>query len=232
MASKTAAFVVMAGESGVGKTLTVERIKEGGPGLENHLTQATVGPDFALIQFSFGTGHEYRVCFIDVPGSMSGLNLVPAYLRRCNGVIAMYDVNVPRTFEALRTEWLPKIEASLLTEVPLLVLANKIDLWSESDEALRRRLDRDRRLLEQRHAAWTHLRLHGVVASSAREWRFLEQAAPVDRFVQETLVQCAKLAHDTESVKRIQLLQRDCDLSAGDGTKGASSSSSSSCCRD
>lgn len=208
--ARAAATILIIGDPGVGKTLLSKRVLNGSA-LDDFQTEVTIDPDFVAVTYDFGTDRKYTVNFVDVPGGVRARSLVASYYRGVDAIIAVYDVTAPRTFDSLRDEWLPAAGDMVGKDnTPLLVIANKIDLWKRDAQTLTNFIDS--------HTRDINLRLHdrlmlkeNIVPASALVWRFPDRETPIDNFVYEVLTRKAEAAGDMETSGRIALFTRDFD---------------------
>jgi small GTP-binding protein len=202
--------ILIIGNTNVGKTLLLERIVKGND-LDRFQTQVTIGVEFAELTYDFGTGRTYKVQFIDVPGGQTARTMVSSYYRGVDGIIAVYDVNEAKTFDALCGEWLPTAGEMVGKEnTPALVIANKKDLWVKGEKKLTQCIETQTRDL--------NLSLHdrlmldaNITIASALVWKFPDRETPVDSFVWRLIKRKAETNGDSESGGRISLFSRDVD---------------------
>jgi small GTP-binding protein len=140
--------ICVAGDSGVGKTSLLKRFCK--PSEEFGSTQSTIGVDFRVFRCSLG-GYAVDVQLWDTAGQERFQALTGNYFRAANGIICAFDVTRPETLESIE-RWAAIYYQQLEREgkspndpacTPcVLVLANKIDLMSETssgEEQLKQR---------------------------------------------------------------------------------------------
>jgi small GTP-binding protein len=197
--------ILLLGNSGVGKTLICRCIANGGS-LEQFQTEVTIQPEMIFVKYDFGDGGEYNVRYIDPPGSPQARELVRSYYRGADGILAVYDINDHKTFASLVDDWLPTAGQFVSSaNVPVLVLANKRDLFRGDDKKLARLLATQERSLNTGFP--DRLAFVDLVRTSARQWAFPGIVNPLDALVQ-TLIE-RKAAAAPVDAGRIQLFKRD-----------------------
>jgi small GTP-binding protein len=115
--------VVMAGESGVGKTNLVRRwIDDKFDSAQN----PTIGVDFRVKTLT--VDHKVvKLQIWDTGGSERFHSLSPAYYRQALGVLLVYDITVASSFDRL-DEWLSEIRQHSPADVIVVLIGNKTDL--------------------------------------------------------------------------------------------------------
>jgi small GTP-binding protein len=99
--------VVLAGESGVGKTTLVGRIcSDKEPGGEIH--KAIVEISSTRLS-SHATGRRYKVRFWDLTGSKEYRQYVTAYYGNANMGLLVFDVSSRDSFDAIKVRWAPDV---------------------------------------------------------------------------------------------------------------------------
>jgi small GTP-binding protein len=214
--------ILLLGNSGVGKTLISKCIANDGP-LEDYRTEVTISPEMIFVTYDLGGHRTYRMRYIDPPGAPSARELVKSYYRGIDGIIAVYDVNEPATFASLCDDWLPVAGETVGKDgVPVLVLANKMDLCAE--KKLQRLLATHERDLNTGFP--DRLAFVDLAATSARLWSFPGRTTPLDNFVQMLIEKKTPLGEDGSDASRISLFFRD----VGEGTRSTNNNSDCGSC--
>ncbi len=123
--------VVMIGAGGSGKTALVNRF----------LTQkfseqyiVTIGSQFAVktVSVKDGRGNDVVVKLLvwDLAGQERFDFIRSSYYKGAKGALLVYDVTRKSTFLEL-PKWIEETEAALGTRIPIILLANKVDLVNE-----------------------------------------------------------------------------------------------------
>jgi small GTP-binding protein len=120
--------LLIIGDSTVGKTSLLFRYTEDKFSAQ-HL--ATVGIDFFTKDEVFN-GKVVRIKVWDTAGQERYKSLTGAFFKNAQGIILVYDVNNPETFDNLKY-WLQSINLNLgdKTEIKKIIMGNKIDLPRE-----------------------------------------------------------------------------------------------------
>ena len=117
---------MLLGDTGVGKSSLMFRFTEGE--FKSSLI-GTAGVDYKMKNIEFG-GKSVKIQIWDTAGQERYRTLTKAYYRGAAGVILVYDVTDPVSFENLEY-WLKKIKKHGDENVEILLLGNKIDLINE-----------------------------------------------------------------------------------------------------
>ncbi len=125
--------IVLLGDGAVGKTSLRKRYL--GEGFETDYL-STMGADFALYDTIVNETH-IRWQIWDLAGQPVFKDVVKAYYTKVFGGILVYDVTRRQTFENVE-KWLDDIRNNSKRDkdVPVVLLANKIDLREEGTEAV------------------------------------------------------------------------------------------------
>lgn len=116
--------VVIAGDGNVGKTSLIRRYCEG---KFDESRIMTLGVDFQTKIVSVG-GKLIKLSIWDVAGQDRFVSFRDTFYRGAHAAALVYDVTSPATFFNL-THWHDEIQ-SVVPNVPVVVIGNKIDLYS------------------------------------------------------------------------------------------------------
>ena len=120
--------VIIAGDSGVGKTAAVSRFVDG-RFVTN--TKSTIGVDFSLknVNISLDSQKEAQIALQiwDVAGESRFRSILPYYIAGTQGLILAFDGTVGSTLERLN-EWLEVIGLYLSEKIPMILISTKNDL--------------------------------------------------------------------------------------------------------
>ena len=120
--------VVILGHFGVGKTSLIRRF------VTNQFSdkyKVTIGVHISKKVVTLSAEESISMILWDLEGTDSLDQIRDAYLLGTHGVIFVFDVSRPSTFQQLNKDL--KIVASKLPDRPLMVVGNKKDLVSEED---------------------------------------------------------------------------------------------------
>ncbi len=125
--------VVLIGDAAVGKTSIRQRYL--GKGFQReHL--ATLGADFAAITKTIDN-HEIKFQIWDLAGQPMFKNVRPRFFKGCFGALAVFDITRKDTFQNL-SSWMEELyQFSGRGVVPIIILANKVDLEDEREVTLK-----------------------------------------------------------------------------------------------
>ena len=119
--------IVVGGESNVGKTSLVHRLRHGSFPLVD--LRRTIGVDFTIrdleIAASDGNRKKVRLHLWDFGGEKRFRELFPKYSEGANGIILAFDITKQETLEKL-TEWRSILDIG--PHIPLFLVATKGDL--------------------------------------------------------------------------------------------------------
>ncbi|KAH0792959.1 Ras-related protein Rab-13 [Histomonas meleagridis] len=124
--------IVLIGDSSVGKTSILIRWAHGK--FEN--TVQTIGVDFRN-KVVERNGIKYKAQIWDTAGQEKFKSITKSYFQKAQGIILAYDVTSISSFEHIPT-WIESIKESCSTQVPIIIIGNKIDLEEKvnRDDAL------------------------------------------------------------------------------------------------
>ncbi len=121
--------VLMLGEGTVGKTTFKNRFLSGK--FTSGYT-ATIGADFASHKMEFD-GHQVIMSIWDMAGQKTQATLRKSFYTGANGALLLYDVTKKQTYDYIEEEWLKQLEDVLKQKIPVLLIANKVDLEDERE---------------------------------------------------------------------------------------------------
>jgi len=100
-------FVLLCGDSGVGKTTFAHHFRQGAAYDEVTVPHAaTIGQDFVYAEYHLAACNAFvKINFVDLPGAMSSDNIIPIFFRRAEVMLFVYDMTYRPSFESLRTRW-------------------------------------------------------------------------------------------------------------------------------
>ncbi|KAL7669697.1 hypothetical protein ACOME3_010343 [Neoechinorhynchus agilis] len=120
--------IIFLGDSSVGKTSLIKTIC--GDDF-SQFSKATLGVDFFAKQMVFD-GQQITIHLWDTAGQERFRCLSRSYYRRADGVVLVYDVTNDKSFKSTRF-WIEEIQGALEIIVPVVLVANKLDLRIKSD---------------------------------------------------------------------------------------------------
>ena len=118
--------IVVLGSSGVGKTAIIHRYCNG---VFNNDTLTTIGAGFYSHSLALENS-DVNLLIWDTAGEERFRSVAPSLLRGANGLILVYDVCDPKTFEELPIFYqmfLDIVAVDFSTELPIILLGNKYD---------------------------------------------------------------------------------------------------------
>lgn len=116
--------IALLGSSGVGKSLLIKRYVDSDyPYL---LVRATIGVDQHSVPLQIGN-QLVVLRLVDPAGQERFDSIAPALFRGSHGAFLIYDVNEPRSFEAL-PKYMEFVQTSCGENVKTMLIGNKIDL--------------------------------------------------------------------------------------------------------
>ncbi|CAG7838646.1 unnamed protein product [Allacma fusca] len=117
---------VLIGDSGTGKTSLLQQYARGVFLPDN---SSTIGCDLFFKKEEVG-GKIITLSIWDTSGQEKYDAITPNYLRKTDGIFCVYDVTNPRSLDNLH-KWLKLAHEYAPTEVPMILVGNKIDLSEE-----------------------------------------------------------------------------------------------------
>ena len=118
--------IVVAGNSGVGKTNLVARYTEDA---FDESYRTTIGLDFKFKEAVVG-GENCRIQIWDTAGQEKLKAVAASYYKNSNGIAVIFDVSNRESFEKVDF-WLEEARNNILPTVPILLIGNKNDLIDE-----------------------------------------------------------------------------------------------------
>jgi len=136
--------LVLLGDSAVGKSSLLIRFSDD-EFSETHIT--TIGVDFRLRNVHVD-GKNVQLQIWDTAGQEKFRTIGPSYYRNADGVIFVYDVTEPASFEHMQ-EWLNDVSRYMEKDPVKLLVGNKADLAPQRQvsEDLAQRFADDNRML-------------------------------------------------------------------------------------
>ena len=126
--------ISLLGNGGVGKT-SIKRVFTGQPMQRNY--SATIGSEFVIKDYNYKTTYgetaRLRYLIYDLAGQPRFTSVRRNYIMGSNAGIFVYDVSNRTSLDTL-TNWLMEFKSVIRQNVPLVLVANKIDL-RESNSA-------------------------------------------------------------------------------------------------
>ncbi len=125
--------VVFIGNSDVGKTTLVHRIRANAMALDK--ISNTVGAEFSTATFE-GARSNNKINFQlwDTAGQERFRSLVPLYFRYADLFLLVFDISDISSFEAI-DDWIQLVRVSNRGNVPMILVGNKSDIRKSSPES-------------------------------------------------------------------------------------------------
>jgi len=120
--------IVVLGHFGVGKTSLIRRFVEDSFS-DNY--KVSIGVHITKKVVEVSTEEEVSLILWDLEGTDDLTTIRDAYLLGTHGVVFVFDVTRPSTFQALNADL--DIVRSKISKTPLLVVGNKVDLVLKED---------------------------------------------------------------------------------------------------
>ena len=127
MSEEKAHSVVLAGESGVGKTYIYSQFFN----YKFDETANTITSKFSTKTLDFPDGKSIAFDIWDTPGPAKYRLLVNINLHKADAVILVYDVTNKTSFDELKNYWQGEIQKIENKNVVIAVAANKSDLYEK-----------------------------------------------------------------------------------------------------
>eukprot|EP01017_Pseudomicrothorax_dubius_P041636 TRINITY_DN6678_c0_g1_i5.p1 TRINITY_DN6678_c0_g1~~TRINITY_DN6678_c0_g1_i5.p1 ORF type:complete len:205 (+),score=57.40 TRINITY_DN6678_c0_g1_i5:266-880(+) len=115
--------LVIIGDSGVGKSSLLLRYADDTFN-DNYLT--TIGVDFRFKSIQID-GKNAKLQIWDTAGQERFRTLTNAYYRGADGIIVVYDITSPLTFENIDKYWMKEIQTYADKDVDIILIGNKCD---------------------------------------------------------------------------------------------------------
>eukprot|EP00879_Flechtneria_rotunda_P003109 GHRR01003330.1.p1 GENE.GHRR01003330.1~~GHRR01003330.1.p1 ORF type:complete len:205 (+),score=51.42 GHRR01003330.1:70-684(+) len=120
--------VLLVGDSAVGKSCLLMRFTAD---RFDDVTTSTIGVDFRVKYLTLN-GKRVKLAVWDTAGQERFRTLTSSYYRGAQGIIFVYDVTRPESFENLERIWMKEVDIySNIEDSVKMVVANKVDLESE-----------------------------------------------------------------------------------------------------
>ena len=134
--------ILLLGDWSVGKTCFLMRYTEN-TFTEIHLS--TIGIDYKLKNLTLDNGDVIKVQIWDTAGQERYKSITKSYIKGANGLILMYDVTNPKSFEGIQN-WVKQIKDQAPSKMCVSLVANKIDseerkVTTEEGEKLSKAID-------------------------------------------------------------------------------------------
>ncbi|MHA2225463.1 MAG: Rab family GTPase [Candidatus Hodarchaeales archaeon] len=174
--------IVLIGDGAVGKTSIRRRYM--GEGFNADFL-ATMGADFAHHRIKIDEDTEVEWQIWDLAGQPAFRSVMKAYFNGSMGALAVYDVTQPRTLEGIDS-WVQEaqIYSKTFTELPVVIIGNKIDLRSEVPQYTKT--------------------IHGFTKAKSLNAEFIETSAKTGENIDEAF---NKLAHRIMGVAKERLVK-------------------------
>ncbi|KAJ3425996.1 ras-related protein rab-32 [Anaeramoeba flamelloides] len=128
------AKVIVVGDLGTGKTSIIQRYVNG---LFSRKYKTTIGVDFASKILEYDEKTTVNIQLWDIGGQEMYRNMTRVYYKSTVGGIVVYDLTKEPTFDAV-LKWKEDIDSKVRTNkgepIPVVLVANKIDLIDEEQE--------------------------------------------------------------------------------------------------
>eukprot|EP01121_Diplochlamys_sp_Union-15-3_P001377 TRINITY_DN1119_c0_g1_i1.p1 TRINITY_DN1119_c0_g1~~TRINITY_DN1119_c0_g1_i1.p1 ORF type:complete len:201 (-),score=40.50 TRINITY_DN1119_c0_g1_i1:110-685(-) len=121
--------LLIIGDSNVGKSSLLLRFTENS---FNDKFTSTVGVDFKIKTLLID-GKKIKLQIWDTAGQEKFRTITSSYYRGTHGVVVMFDLNNPETFEHVQT-WISEIDSSCTSSIEKLLVGNKCDLPRQVSE--------------------------------------------------------------------------------------------------
>lgn len=127
--------ILVVGDIGVGKTSLIKRYVHG---IFSIHYKSTIGVDFALKVIHWNDNTNIRLQLWDIAGQERFSNMTRVYYKEAVGAFVVYDITRQNTFEAVK-KWKSDLDNKVKLNggdecIPVVLLANKIDLINSSDD--------------------------------------------------------------------------------------------------
>jgi len=116
--------ILILGDTGVGKSNFLLRYTDNSFS-ENHIT--TIGFDYKSKNIKMDDEKTVKLQIWDTAGQERFMSVTKNLLLRVQGIILMYDVTEPKTFENVK-KWIISVRESTNDKLPIVIVGNKVDL--------------------------------------------------------------------------------------------------------
>lgn len=122
------AKILVIGDSGVGKTTLLNKIKKN-IYIKNY--HSTIGVDFISVYHKNKNNKIYKFTIWDTAGQERFRAVVKNFYRGIHGIILVFDLSDPNSFTEL-TYWLKEVEHNCAEKPYIMIIGNKNDLKKET----------------------------------------------------------------------------------------------------
>ncbi|KAI6656378.1 Ras-related protein Rab1b small GTP-binding protein [Oopsacas minuta] len=168
--------IIVLGDKMVGKSSLIGRLTGN---TFNEKTAGTIGFGFHLRDIEIGT-KKIKLQLWDTAGEERFMSLTRTYFRDAHGVLFVFDINQPNTFQSVCNTWIREFEEKGSTDASMILIGNKCDLETRTDPS-EIELLRDRHLLD-------------YIETSAKDYINVEEALVA------LVAQCLQKARQLESL--------------------------------
>jgi len=130
--------IIFVGDLGTGKTSIIKRYVQG---IFSTNYKQTIGLDFASKVFHLGTRISIKQQIWEIGGQEIFGNMTRVYYKEVLGAFIVFDVTRLKTYEAVKI-WKSDIDTKVTNTIPVVLLANKIDMvtdkfgWGKTKEEM------------------------------------------------------------------------------------------------
>jgi small GTP-binding protein len=117
--------IILLGPAGAGKSQLCNVFTKASP--FNQQSTATIGVEFSSVTVTVADGSTVRCQIWDTAGQERFRSLTTSYYRGTDGVLVVFDLSRPSTFDDL-DQWLADLGTACVAMPALLVVGNKSDL--------------------------------------------------------------------------------------------------------
>lgn len=148
--------MLVVGDIGTGKTSIIKRYVHA---IFTQHYKSTIGVDFALKVLQWDANTTVRLQLWDIAGQERFGNMTRVYYKEAVGAFVVFDVTRSSTFEAVK-KWKADIDAKVMIPgttdqpIPVVLLANKIDLVNTAEGWGKTKAEMDQFCLDHGFVAW------------------------------------------------------------------------------